>query len=568
MLSPKDISALLAELYASDPSLKAREVELKRLIASLAASKPDIKPDAAFIASLRKELAKKAKALSTPSASLSSRHRFWPTLAFASSGAAICLMAVLFVTQNATIQRLSSGAARVFDALPSGSYQALVIDRVGDNAFGSLALALTGSENGMERDSAAPALNAVGMGGESGSGASRSFGTKTASSIAAPQAVVEMDEASEDASAPSPVDTKMMPYRPQAEIAYSYTGDPLTLNQGTADVYRRKTGGMPSDMVSSVLRGMNLGAVNLSTFGGASVSDLSLIQDQPFGYMVYVSFKNGSVNIDQNWERWQDAYPTCQDDACWERTRLKPSDVPSDEDIVRIADDFLQEHGIDRSPYGNGIVQHQEDRVYALSSEAIAYVPDGLSVVYPLKIGDGTVYGTGGSPSGLSVTINLRARRVSNVYGIQAVHLQASSYELETDVEAILKYAKAGGIGGRAWMAAEEGQEAQGVALGTPWQGYVQTYVQDGNQSVEMYVPALFFPVTSAPSGMEWLKNSPVIVPLVKGLPTGSPMIRPFIEPAMMKSGGAGVSGSSGGMAVPDIEIVEPVPAPAIDLER
>ncbi len=165
---------------------------------------------------------------------------------------------------------------------------------------------------------------------------------------------------------------------------------------------------------------------------------------------------------------------------------------------------------------------------------------------------------------GISVGINIRVKRVSSVYNLQQLSFEASAYDAETDVNAILDQARKGGISSPMRYYADEGVEMKTVKaeLGTPTEALVQIYQYKDNQSVDLYVPALIFPVTKKPGSVAgvWTPDA-IIVPLVKGVVDDMPKVMPMgaggavIE--MRSSDGQGTSGSNGGvstgMVVPQI---------------
>jgi hypothetical protein len=227
--------------------------------------------------------------------------------------------------------------------------QALAIHHVEKQAFGSLIAASAGSETA-QVNAQAVRSSASAAGSISAGAASRGAGTGYAAG-----GTVSLGATGTSAAgmAPAP-DIRVMPPIQNTAIEYVYTGDPVELKDATLDVMKYIPAPIPADSVDQVLGGLNLGVMNLASFPNANVTDFSLSQDTPFGYQISVSPKNGLVSIDQNWTQWQSAYPNCRDEACMQATQLKPSDVPSDDALIKIADDFLAAHHIDRSAYGAG----------------------------------------------------------------------------------------------------------------------------------------------------------------------------------------------------------------------
>ena len=74
-------------------------------------------------------------------------------------------------------------------------------------------------------------------------------------------------------------------------------------------------------------------------------------------------------------------------------TQLSPDDLPTDEELIAIADNFLKEHGIKRENYGDPIVNK-----YWRETGMSDFVPDTLTIIYPLLINGKEVLDQGGKP--------------------------------------------------------------------------------------------------------------------------------------------------------------------------
>jgi hypothetical protein len=489
--------------------------------------------------------------------------------AVAVAGCAFYLISQIGYTRHPVVQK-------------PGSMSVLAIRHVDPNAFGSLANEAAGgvASQANERSSvsaptAAPMMaSAVGQGAGGVMMNAAAVGSAPSVGVAA------------DATSPSPApDVKMMPPIRQTTIEYAYTGDPVTLSDTSLDVMKYMPSPFSTSAVNQALAGLNLGVMNLGSFSNLGVTDFSLTQDVPFGYQLSVSPKNGIISIDQNWMQWQSAYPNCQDEACVKTTQLKQSDVPSNEELVKIADDFLAAHNIDRSAYGSGVVDESWKTIYPMRAQPMVdiavkdvppsqgtelYIPDTMQVTYSLLMNKSEVYANGGgSHVGLTVTVNIRVKKVASVYNLRTLNFDASAYDAETDWNAILESAKKGGINPIWWGGYADGSNAQKVTvnLGTPTRALVQYYTYDNNQSNELYIPALIFPVEQSASdtaagNMTYGFPKQVIVPLVKGLPSQGGTVTPYMMGAGStgsSSGGSSVSGSEGTVVAPPTPAVTPL---------
>ncbi len=569
-LSQKEIASLLEELYASDTSLRSREEELKRIIQTLASAKPDVVADAHFLQTLRKTLAEKAKALSSsrlssmkPSLPNIPSSRFWPAIGFTFSGVAVGMMAMLYVIQDTSILSLMRPKVGAVHIQSPATGDVLTIQRITGKAFGQIAMA-DGSYQGVPAGMGGGSMNAL-----ASSVAPMPTIAPRVSQEGSDSAMLVVDERPSDiVTSATPQDVKMIapyPY-PMTVVEYDYTGDALTLAETSLDVLKRSAGSFSSGALASAVQGMGIDLANLGSFGSARVGDVSIYQDEPYGYQIYVSPRNGTISIDQNWDQWQGAYPSCTDDACWQASRLKASDIPSDDELVRIADAFIQQHGINRSVYGPGEVNRSWEYSYGANVVSMErgnteiYIPDVVQITYPLLVNGETVYQNGGEKMGLSIGINVRVKRVSSVYNLQQLSFEASAYDAETDANAVLDQAKKGGISSPMRYYADGNVETKIVKaeLGTPMKALVQVYQYEDNQSFELYVPALVFPVTKRPeeTAGTWVPNA-VIVPLVKGIVNDNPTILPMggvmLKTETPAQGASGSGGGSTGVATPPI---------------
>jgi hypothetical protein len=162
------------------------------------------------------------------------------------------------------------------------------------------------------------------------------------------------------------------------------------------------------------------------------------------------------------------------------------------------------------------------------------YIPDYVSLIYPLVLDGKSVYEQGGTLAGLHVGINLRQKKVSDMYELVLGGYEASEYELETDFDKILKIALEGGFGpwGRRYIdpamiaPPNGGIRAEELNVGTPEFAVVKNYSYKDNTNQLLYVPALIFPI-EYPSGTpvySYMQN--IVVPLVKEIldaPTTEP---------------------------------------------
>lgn len=459
------IKKFLVDLYAIDPSLQSMEAELIPLLEALLQQDPAQAPDAAFVAKLRRQLSDKAVA----------GGNVWSKWLYAFGGA-VTVAVVLPVAMIATNQHPLSPQAPLF----SNSVQA-----TGKNAFGTLNLPL--ASNTPEAMSARP-----GMGG-------------VAAVSDAPVAVEAQY---------GHVDTKMIMPWPMMTYKYVFSGSITDLTP-QIDVYKR-TQKSVNVAASSILDRLNIQSVNMGAFDNMNVDSVSFAQRQKFGYQISVNLREATLSIDANWEQWPQSQ--CQTDACWQAERVKIGDIPADDVILDIANDFMQRHGLGVSAYGKPVVDNAWRRDYERSEDkANAYVPETQRVVYPQLIDGKVVYDQSGQMAGISVSVHVKHKKVMNVYGIFDRSYDKSEYKGVTDMAEIQQYlSRVDNYGyDPAATGGEKPKQATAV-LGTPTRAYSVYYRYTQNVSEEFLVPSLIFPVERVEGGDKnsWYPRTTVVVPL------------------------------------------------------
>jgi hypothetical protein len=193
----------------------------------------------------------------------------------------------------------------------------------------------------------------------------------------------------------------------------------------------------------------------------------------------------------------------------------KIGDVPADDVTIKLAQDFVKDHGFDLTQYGAPEVDHQWKVQYdAVTDKSMAYVPDTVRVVFPLMVDGKPVFDEGGTKSGINVGVNIRQKKVSDAYGIVDQTYLKSAYPAVTDSTLITKYLDSYGDMPAGWTVTDATIKQVDITLGTPEVGFVKTYNYENAVTKELIVPALIFPVTDAPANSYF--QSSITVPLAQ----------------------------------------------------
>jgi hypothetical protein len=346
-----------------------------------------------------------------------------------------------------------------------------------DRAFGSLASL-----------SSAPTQNQKAEGRGAGGGA--------------PELDAESKSMSAEIGIPGPIE--------RIQYKYTYQGEDMKIEKDKMPVYKRQKQIGNSSLPSALSQS---GLIDLSRFENTELQHITLAENKKMGYVTNLNFSEGVVSIYKNYSKWQEVGSAkCQGDTrCYEQSKLTPDDLPSDEELIKITDNFINKYGIDLTDYGRPIIDKrwQEPR----RTQEKQYIPEDISIVYPKKIQGLAVYNYGGDRDGLMINVNIPAQKVSGCWNLKTNNYEASDYPIENNWQKIIAKAETGGIYPE--YRQEENAKTVEITLGTPEMGYVSYQKYEAGESEELYAPALIFPVTNSPQDYNyWRKN--IIVPLAQ----------------------------------------------------
>jgi len=496
------IQSFLTELYEIDPDLRAHEAELIPLIELLLKNNPGTEPDEAFVTRLRMQLRERASSLTEHRSSPLSRFLTMTNLSYAFGGAVAAVLITVPAVYYAThgLPGIQTGAP---ESAPLFTYS---VTDTSPNAFGDLSNVQT----------------AGGRGGAGGGGGMGGDAQQPMADGATTEGYDATNRAQSD---------KMMIYPPEGftQYTYVYEGELPALEESVGVLKREKKISGPA--IESLASAFNVGLLDLKSFAGARVDNITFTQDKQYGYMVGVSMTEGMVSVNQNWMRWPNPTSKCRDEACYNSFRIKPSDIPADDVLIGLARDFIGEYNVDTSHYGEPEVDKNWMREYERATDkSQAYVPETVNVLFPLLVDDQPVYDQSGNKTGLSVGISVRDKRVASLWGLQNQNYTRSTYTGVTDAAAIKDYLKNVNSYPIDTMLRDAKVTNVSVTLGEPTVGYALSYSYDEskNESQELIVPSLFFPVKSTSNNEPlWVQN--VVVPLAKDLLDQAKAQRPIL---------------------------------------
>lgn len=513
---------LLAELYEIDPDLKQHHTALLPLVEELLKHKPNTTPSKAFVERLRKELRAKAAEhaavppTNIPAAVPARRASFLDLFRGPVLAPALALL-IIAGAAGYSLSNLQSDRP-LFNPTPandtSSDLFAYSVTKTKDGAFGDLGTIGTPNQG-----------VAYGRGGGGGGGDAR----------AVTNPVQPMSSgAEEDAS-------KIMIAPEMTRITYAFSGA-LELSEGdtVAVLKRQKNTRLPFEALGQAF---NLGMIDLGSFPGRKVDTVMLTQEGEYGYMITLSLGEGMVSVSPNWQAWPHPEAGCKDEACFRRMQLKPQDVPADETLISIAKAFATEHKIDLSGYGEPVVDQQWKRdMEMMVDKSMAWVPESHRVIFPLLVEGEEVVDEAGNPTGLSLSVNIRAKKVSDMWNLTNRQFVRSDYAAVTDSAKILDYLQRVDAPYYDPMPRTNVKDVT-VTLGAPTKGYATFFRTDEKgMTDELLIPSLLFPIQNVPEGTPiWRRTItvPLAADMLKRL-TDVPRPEPLPMPTDLMRTGTG----------------------------
>ncbi|MBI2984310.1 MAG: hypothetical protein HYY50_01675 [Candidatus Kerfeldbacteria bacterium] len=493
------IRQLLEEIYQSQPALRQQEPQLAAWLEQFMVARPTVQLTPDFRQQLRQKLLAAARSTSQPP-SLSTDSWFMPKWIIPAAATAV-IIAVAIPLTNLLMPK----------APPTTTGPGVTIATVGADAFGSLAsatkqsLSATSPTGGAaERRSATAPVTA-----DDSTGLGTGVGT-----------------------------TIVEPVPPESVKRYEFIYDgpiaipdlPILMRQATLRA------GTVTGLIDDV------GLIGSEPFRSYQPQYLTVAQSVADGLTLSIDYVNGSISLYRNQTVALDRGISVGVESPVSLEQVQLASLPPDDELITVANRFLDQYGISRQGFGQPIVNKDFLRYEIMAQTDMVYAPQELTVVYPWQINGQPVYDESGNRYGLVVNVNAVTKTVSGVSNLVTLSFQASDYAREDDSDKIVEVAKHGGLYSYQPEPAE-GVETVKIQLGQPASGYMISRYQLDQTSSEFLVPALIFPITSVPSG-EQLYQSSIIVPVVKDLlAQGDATIKPMPLPA---EGGGSEPSSAG----------------------
>lgn len=533
----KNIHSILNDLYMLEPSLKDHQEELEKMLEQFMKLKPDLQINEEFVRELKEKLNHEATFLNHENKNHLTHKSFSNMmkkllLPFAGGVLATALIIVVFQNFNSVNpQNLEESEA------PMLAMENEII-KVEPNAFGPLTNLGASEEKTMAQSNRAEVNGTLPPQASNGPSVikneedvSENEEGRVTFDVATPTDSVAISTPGSNTAMGMggniAIDQKMNsrmidPDYVPTVYKYTYAGAPVDLSSPTVNVYKRITVKAESGTLANTLKNFGFGLMDLGGFKNTRAETITLIQDEKLGYSISLNFNDSSINIYQNWMTWDHPTSKCgNDQKCYEDNRLKKEDIPADAQLISIADNFLKEHKLNASAYGQPVIQKYWEREIAMlraqgQPEGEFYVPDTINVVYPLLLDGNPVSDQSGNPMGLYVGVNIFHKKVASVNNLRVDQFQSSAYDAITDWATIEKYLAQGGTPYPNYYGENQKVKEVEIKLEKPEVILMNTWQYKENENNEFFTPALRFSVIQ-PEG-EYFYQDSVVVPLAKDL--------------------------------------------------
>ena len=321
---------------------------------------------------------------------------------------------------------------------------------------------------------------------------------------------------SEWTSSVSKIDNSFMPTEPFVPEVYKYSFSwELNIDiPEKLEVYKKENSKISTKELVDNIKNVNFAWVDISKFQNLNIKNISINEDNEYWYLINIDFENNNLSIYKNWAKWP------QVDYSVNNTNNNENLLKEDE-IIKIAQDFLKTHNIDLSNYWAPRIE--ENYVNTLAKyESDKIMPDyyiqNTSVVFPLIIDWKEISEEYWQAKWVTIEIDLKEKKVASIYWINVSKYESSLYNIETNKNNILKIAEVWWRWGFNNIENEyDNVKYINKVLINPKLVYVNTYKYSNGVNEEYIIPAIVFDVKKDENDNSTYDQK-VTIPLVKDL--------------------------------------------------
>lgn len=494
-MKTKEVNEIIKDLYNIDPTLKEYEDKIRDIVLEIYYEKPEVEINDIFKDELRKKILNRIDEIKIESRQnnkviqTDNKYKLITIMKkinyiLAGSVVTVCLFGafIYMLNANGTISfnggseknSISNGLKTVdFDLAIKNS------NRSFGNLFSQNSTNTVAREEGLvsARASASPA--GLGIGGGGGVVAPMMAGDSVAKSMIAP-------------------------YNPTI-YKYVYKGDKTFLDNFKDSDFPVLKRIKNATVVFNDSNIFSANSLDMSKFSNLKINNISIDEDKEYGYSLYMALTEGSLSISKNWATWpQIDYNT------------KYEDMLLNDELIKIANNFAEKYNINLQNYSSPEIQTDYRVMYERAADKNNfYIPTSSTVIYPLLIDGKEVYEQYGEKYGIMMSIGFKEKKVEYVNNIQTLKFESSSYELNKDVDTIIKIAE--NTDNYYYYSDTDDVKKVEIELKDPKIVYAKIFTYDSttNTGSEFLVPAVAFK-TSGDYDPNTYNREYVLIPLAK----------------------------------------------------
>ncbi|MDD2515892.1 MAG: hypothetical protein PHF46_01365 [Candidatus Gracilibacteria bacterium] len=286
---------------------------------------------------------------------------------------------------------------------------------------------------------------------------------------------------------------------------FVYKGEKIEIKESKMEALKKEKKSYTNADLNNLIKSIKLDVFDISKLEKLFVNNITVSEDKDYGLQMNINLDEANISLYKNRKKWPQN--NCNTDECYSQNKIKMDQIPTQEKAINIANEFVTSHGINISNYANPYLDTTRLKTYNEAS----YLPESISVIYPLKIEGKAVYEESGYSKGLTITIDIKSQKVQEVYGLEKLNFLSSMYETETNFDKILEIATKGGRNNPTVYKTGENSE---ISLGTPVLEYTYIYDYKDGVTEEYIVPAYIFPILDNQN----YGPSNIVVPILQDL--------------------------------------------------
>ncbi len=306
---------------------------------------------------------------------------------------------------------------------------------------------------------------------------------------------------------------------------YIYSWEKLDMTGSQMPVYKKNIVGFDDKDFVSIIKKIDTWKIDMSKFSNLKMDSLMVSEDNEFGFDMSISFEDGIIYFSKNYKKRP---ISCLDQAKISSSisplatqqcvdyKIKITDIPSDETLLKIAADFVGKYSIDIKDFGTPVVDNYRKLWYENSLDKDNYyLPDTINVIYPRVVDGKEVYEEFWQKKWLKISIDIKQQKVSWMNSLEKLNFDVSNYEVDNNFNNMVSVAEKWWRYGfsQTYM---DNFKVKKIILSTPEIKYIDYYNYKDWLSQEYLIPSYVFPIDRSNLKADEYVASSVVVPLTK----------------------------------------------------